>query len=82
MSTTIEIVGDPVAAPLPHDPASRRAIVRITDIPDAAHAALGYRPRVTFGIARDQGVDRAWAIRVDCRTLKGARETFARRAYP
>jgi hypothetical protein len=82
VTVRIEVIGEPHASPTATNPDGKRALVRLIEEPDAASAALGFRRRVTFGIARNQGPDGAWVDRWSTATLRAAWERFVGTVYP
>ncbi len=82
MLQSVEVIGEPQDSPTPHDANGKRAVVRITYTPDAATARFGYRGSVAFGVARNQASDGSWLVRSEWKTLKRAREHFAKTSYP
>lgn len=77
MHQRIELIGEPQGSPTEGQPGGMRALVRVT-----TPRQYSVTPHVAFGVARNQGIDGGWVVRVPCRTLRAAQEAFATKRYP
>lgn len=75
MIRTVEVI-ERREAPTPHNAASWRALVRVTETPDEDSRRIGFSRRIMFGISRDGLVRETW------NTLAKARAVFESTSYP
>ncbi len=75
----IQIIGEAMAAPLPTNPSSMRALVRVEV---SADERLFYPSWICWGIARNHGPDGAWCVMRAYRTATKARAAYEATQYP